>query len=61
MLMLFMGVAALLGLILGAFKIQSNFSGPPFAKMLKNWTGDYGLSFHIMGVLMVLRSHLRLQ
>lgn len=38
MLMLFMGVAALLG--------------PPFAKLLKNMTGSYGLSFHIMGVLM---------
>uniref|UniRef100_A0A183BPC3 MFS domain-containing protein n=1 Tax=Globodera pallida TaxID=36090 RepID=A0A183BPC3_GLOPA len=40
MLMLFMGVAALLG--------------PPFAKILKNWSGDYGLAFHIMGLLMAL-------
>nr|CAD2181413.1 unnamed protein product [Meloidogyne enterolobii] len=40
MLMLFMGIAALFG--------------PPFAKLLKNFTGSYGLSFHIMGIMMVV-------
>ncbi|KAL3095392.1 hypothetical protein niasHS_007491 [Heterodera schachtii] len=44
MLMLFMGVAALLG--------------PPFARALKNWSGDYGLAFHIMGSLMALSGFL---
>ena len=39
MLMLFMGVAALLG--------------PPFAKLLRNFTGSYGLPFNIMGVIMI--------
>jgi hypothetical protein len=26
--------------------------GPPFARLLKDFTGSYGLSFHIMGIVM---------
>uniref|UniRef100_A0A915DRB6 Major facilitator superfamily (MFS) profile domain-containing protein n=1 Tax=Ditylenchus dipsaci TaxID=166011 RepID=A0A915DRB6_9BILA len=40
MLMLFMGIAALIG--------------PPFAALLKNLTNSYNMSFHVMGCIMVL-------
>ena len=46
MLMLFMGVAALLG--------------PPFAATLKNLTNSFDVSFYVMGALMVLSGALSL-